>query len=265
VAIESFGTSCDETFKQVYPYITGHKKGTLRTVIYSILDRLHAEEICQQYGIEKDASLDDDLDLSDDIIYTVLINQQKLVKQNPLIKKGGETAKDVTKPFRKFLNANEDKDKMEFIVVAAVILVGAYVAQKFLSKPPIQSIAPAALSSQPIPTAICLAVPASSVYGLTSGDLINREKIIELIEIAPEFLCIKADEADRQIIDTINQEIVQNSQLKFYIRIDIPNGQDIINAKTKYVIKRDILHTEGKIIQLGRLRDASILKTFNRI
>jgi hypothetical protein len=68
------------------------------------------------------------------------------------------------------------------------------------------------------------------------------------------------------MIDVINQEILQDSQLKFYIRIDIPNGQDIIGAETKYVIKRDIpKDTEGKIIQLGRLRDASVLKSFNRI
>jgi len=270
VGIESFETSYDQIFTQVYPHIKGHERGTLRTVIYLVLDSLQAEELCQEYGIKENAFLDEDLDLSDDIIYTVSINKQKSVKENWFVKTGGETVKNWSRPLRKFVNANEDKDKMEFIVVAAVILIGAYISQKLLSKPPTQNIltqgiTSPALPSQPIPTAICLAVPASAVYGLTSEDLINREKIIELIEIAPEFLCIKADEADRQIIDTINQEVLPNSQLKFYIRIDIPDGQNIINAKTKYVIKRDILHTEGKIIQLGRLRDASILKTFNRI
>jgi hypothetical protein len=263
VTIESFETSCDQIFKQVYTHIKDHEKGTLRTVIYLILDHLQAEELCQEYGIKKNASLDEDLDLSDDIIYTVSINKQKPVKENWLVNKAGETVKNLSRPFRKSLDNN--KDKMEFIVVAAVFLIGAYVSQKLLSKPPTQGITSPALFSQPIPTAICLAVPASAVYGLTLGEPINREKIIELIEIAPEFLCIKADEADRKIIDTINQQISPDSQLKFYIRIDIPDGQNIINAKTKYVIKRDILHTEGKIIQLGRLRDASILKTFNRI
>lgn len=113
-----------------------------------------------------------------------------------------------------------------------------------------------------------MAVPASTVYGLSRGQSIPREKIIEIIEAAPEFLCTKAEEAKKKFIDIdiIDQDISPESQLKFYIRIDIPNGQNIINAETKYVIKRDLPpSTEGKIIQLGRLRDASILKSFNRI
>lgn len=266
--VESFESKCDQIFFKIYPYIESHKTGTLRTVIYLILDNVQAEELCQEYGIKKNASLDEDLDLSDDIMYTVSVNKQKPVKENWFVKAGGETVKNFSRPFRKLLDNH--KDKMEFIVVAAVFLIGAYFSQKLLSKPPTQNIltqgiTSPALPSQPIPTAICLAVPASVVYGLTLGKTINKEKMIELIEAAPEFLCIKAEEANRQIIDTINQEISPDSQLKFYIRIDIPDGQNIINAKTKYVIKRDILHTEGKIIQLGRLRDASILKTFNRI
>lgn len=258
MGIESFETSYNQVFEQVYPHIEGHKIGTLRTVIYLILNNPQAEELCQKYGIQENSSLDKDLDLSDDIIYAVSIN-----KENWFARRGGETVKNVSRPFRKLVDNH--KDKMEFIVVAAVILIGAYISQKLLSKSRKSNTTSPALPSQPIPAAICLAVPASVVYGLTVGKRINREKIIELIEAAPEFLCIKAEEANRQVIDTIDQEISPDSQLKFYIRIDIPNGQDIINAETKYVIKRDILHTEGKIIQLGRLRDASILKTFNRI
>jgi hypothetical protein len=262
--IEYFETSYKQIFKRVYPHIEDQKKGTLSSVIYFILDKIEAQKLCEQYSIKKNASLDEDLDLSDDIIYTVSINKQKPVKENWLVKGAGEIAKKVSRPLRKSLD--NDKDKMEFIVVAAVILIGAYISQKRLSKPPTKGVTSPALPSQPIPAAICLAVPASAVYDLTSAKRINREKIIELIESAPEFLCIRAEEANKQIIDIINQEVSPESQLKFYIRIDIPNGQDIIGAETKYVIKRDIPpNTEGKIIQLGRLRDASILKSFNRI
>jgi hypothetical protein len=264
VGIEYFETSYQQIFKQVSPHIKSQEVGTLSSVIYLILDKIQAQELCQEYGIKKNASLDEDLDLSDDIIYTVSINKQKPVKENWLVKGTGETVKKLSRPFRKSLDNYEDK--MEFIVVAAVILIGAYFSQKSLSKNRESKTTPPVLPSQAIPTAICLAVPASAVYGLTTGKQINREKIIELIEAAPEFLCIKAEEANQQIIDTINQEISPDSQLKFYIRIDIPNGQDIISAETKYVIKRDIpKNTEGQIIQLGRLRDASILKSFNRI
>ncbi|MEA5536606.1 hypothetical protein [Crocosphaera sp. XPORK-15E] len=259
-----FEENSKQIFEQVYPHIKYQRLGTLSSVIYLILDKLEAQELCKKYGIDKKATLDKDVELSEDIIYTVSVNQQKLVKENSLLKQGGEFLKDVSRPVRKSLD--EDEDKMEYIVIAAVILIGAYVSQKFLSETSTKNITSPALPSKPIPTAICLAVPASVVYGLTLGKPINREKMIELIEAAPEFLCLKAEEADQKIIDTINQEISPDSQLKFYIRIDIPNGQNIIGEETKYVIKRDIpANTEGKIIQLGRLRDASILKSFKRI
>lgn len=265
MVVEYFETRYQQIFEQVFPQIKSQEVGTLSSVIYLILDnKSQAQELCQEYDIKKKASLDEDLDLSDDIIYTISINKQKPVKESPILKTGGEIFKNVSRPFRKQLD--NDKDKMELIVLAAVILIGTYFTQKLLRRFHEQNTLPPVPPSQPIPTAICLAVPASAVYGLTVGKRINREKIIELIESAPEFLCIRTEEAEQQMIDVINQEILQDSQLKFYIRIDIPNGQYIIGAETKYVIKRDIpKDTEGKIIQLGRLRDASVLKSFNRI
>ncbi len=98
---------------------------------------------------------------------------------------------------------------------------------------------------------------------------IARDKIIELVEAATEFLCV---EADKQIaMKTTNQEVKPDSQLKFYIciRIEIPSENDILEEKTKYGIKDNLrnLHpdTKGKIIQLGRLTDPSNLRLFNRI
>ena len=265
MVVEYFETRYQQIFEQVFPHIKSQEVGTLSSVIYLILDnKSQAQELCQEYDIKKKASLDEDLDLSDDIIYTISINKQKPVKEFSILKMGGELVKNVSRPLRK--SVDNDKDKMELIVLAAVILIGTYFTQKLLGDSRKQNTIHPVLPSQPIPTAICLAVPASAVYGLTVGKRINREKIIELIESAPEFLCIRTEEAEQQMIDVINQEILQDSQLKFYIRIDRPNGQDIIGAETKYVIKRDIpKDTEGKIIQLGRLRDASVLKSFNRI
>ncbi|WP_041804243.1 hypothetical protein [Microcystis aeruginosa] len=264
MVVEYFETRYKQIFEQVFPHIKRQEVGTLSSVIYLILDTSQAQELCQEYGIKKNASLDDDLDLSDDIIYTISINKQKPVKESPILKTGGEIFKNVSRPFRKSLDDNEDK--MELIVLAAVILIGIYSTQKLLRKSHEQNTRPPVPPSQPIPTAICLAVPASAVYDLIVGMRINREKIIQLIESAPEFLCIKVEEANKKIIDTIKQEISPDSQLKFYIRIDIPNGQDIIGAETKYVIKRDIpKETKGEVKDLGRLKDASVLRKFNRI
>ena len=61
MGIESFETSYDQIFEQVYPQIEGHKIVTLRTLIYLILDNHQAEELCQKYGIQENASLDKDL------------------------------------------------------------------------------------------------------------------------------------------------------------------------------------------------------------
>ena len=262
---ESFETSAKQIFKEIYPHIKSHQTGTLRTVIYRILDNRQAGELCQKYGIKNNASLDEDLNFSDDIIHMVSFNTQRPVKQHKALKEVGNFVnKKINRPFKNFINDNEE-DKMEFIVIAAVILIGSYYAQKSLNNRTSNTI-PDVLSSQPICTAICLAVPASAVYGLTLRQRINRDEMIQVIESATEFLCIEAEDADKQSVHTITQEVSPDSQLKFYIRIDIPNGQDIINAKTKYVIKRDLpQNTEGKILQLGRLRDASVLKLFNRI
>ncbi len=270
MTIESFETSVNQIFEKVYPHIKIHKKGTLRTVIYRILDNRQAEELCQKYGIKNNASLDDDLNLSDDIIHTVSFNTQRPVKQHKALKEVGNFVnKKINRPLKNVLN-HDQEDKMEFIVIAAVILIGSYFTQKYLNNRTSNTI-PDVPSNQPIRTAICLAVPASAVYGLTlrqqvNRDEINRDEMIQVIESATEFLCIEAEDADKQSVHTIHQDVLPDSQLKFYIRIDIPNGQDIINAKTKYVIKRDLpQNTEGKILQLGRLRDASVLKLFNRI
>jgi len=57
-----------------------------------------------------------------------------------------------------------------------------------------------------------------------------------------------------------------DSQLKFYIRIDVPDGQDIICGETKYVIKRDLPpNIRGEIKKLGRLKSISSISSFNRI
>ncbi|WP_139266669.1 hypothetical protein [Cylindrospermopsis raciborskii] len=171
--------------------------------------------------------------------------------------------------------------QMEILTLTAVFLIGLAVVGVLVlpnrNKPSSSKAIPATKS-----TAICLALPAFAVFGLKQREMaseqvtddlaeeeIARDKIIELVEAATEFLCV---EADKQIaMKTTNQEVKPDSQLKFYIciRIEIPSENDILEEKTKYGIKDNLrnLHpdTKGKIIQLGRLTDPSNLRLFNRI
>jgi hypothetical protein len=114
--------------------------------------------------------------------------------------------------------------------------------------------------------ALCLTVPESAIYDLEEGQPINRERIIKLIDFASEFLCVKIEEADSFSIDILKEKQSPERQLKFYIRIDISNGQNIINKKTLYQMKRDLSpDAEGTIRELGFLQNVSILRQFNRI
>ena len=105
------------------------------------------------------------------------------------------------------------------------------------------------------------------VSNLTVGKSVNRDDILELIDAASDFLCIQQDEASQLSVEIDeNQTPSPDGVLEFYIRIDIPDGQAIINQKTKFVIKRDIpLNTPGNIKQLGLIKDMSSVSSFNRI
>ncbi|NLQ07461.1 hypothetical protein FLX35_06675 [Cylindrospermopsis raciborskii LB2897] len=179
--------------------------------------------------------------------------------------------------FRNNCSQAESKKQMEILTLAAVFLIGLAVVGVLPNKNK-----PSSSKASPASTAICLALPAFAVFGLKQREMtseqvtddlaeeeIARDKIIELVEAATEFLCVKADE--QIVMKTTNQEVKPDSQLKFYIRIhiEIPSENDIVKEKTKYGIKDNLrnLHpdTKGKIIQLGRLTDPSDLPSFNRI
>lgn len=265
MANDRFQSLINERFdiNKIYSQIKSEKRGVLYKVINLLeKDEVKAKKVCECFGIETNSYLENDFSIIYDNIVKKFFDP---VRKSFLIDKidiwGLSTWLE-----KSIFTKLEEKTQMEFLIFAAFILLSGFalVKSKSLSQDQQQNISPE--KGRAIPTAICLAVPASAVYDLTEGKLINRERIIQLIESAPEFLCIRKEEADEKIIETIVQEISPDSQLKFYIRIDIPNGQDIIGAETKYVIKRDIpKNKEGQIIQLGRLRDASVLKSFNRI
>lgn len=111
---------------------------------------------------------------------------------------------------------------------------------------------------------LCLAVPASEVYKLRKGDPLSRDDVVRLIDCATEFLCVP--ESKNISVEIIDEEPSSESRLKFYVRINLKNGGNIIGKETQYGMKRELpLNVTGKVIQIGFLKNVSILREFNRI
>jgi hypothetical protein len=153
---------------------------------------------------------------------------------------------------------NREKERqMKLIIIVACLMVGAFACRKYLQRTRSTNINS--------PTAsLCLAVPASAVYKLHERDSISRDEIIRLIDSATEFLCVP--ESKNIPVEIMDEERSPESQLKFYIRINLRNGGNIIDKETQYGMKRELpLNVTGKVMQIGFLKNVSILREFNRI
>jgi hypothetical protein len=261
----SFGDFIEQRFEQIYPKIQNERRGVLHKVI-KLLEKNEgeAQEICNNFAIIESSDIKDDFNIAYDNIGTFFIDTiSKFSAKLPF-----PLSKIEKKVFTELCSNLEDKKQMEVIVVTAIILIAVFSWIKSTSSTQNQPQLPkSTIPSQPVPTAICLAVPASAVCDLTVGDLIKRDKIIRLIDESSDFLCIETKEAEKLSIDIdINQTPSPDNQLRFYIRIDISDGQYIIGEKSKYVIKRDLLpNIRGEIKELGRLKSISSISSFNRI
>jgi hypothetical protein len=292
-------------FNRIYPQIKNKEKGVLYQIIKLIIHEakleqlVNSQEIYHSFKIQESSELEDDFGIVYEIQESFL---NSLIPFTHDIKRVIDEIKHQLKSYLSYLNPvipagifenlgnlvfrnncsqAESKKQMEILTLtlAAVFLIGLAVVGVLSNKnkPSSSKAIPATKS-----TAICLALPAFAVFGLKQREMtseqvtddlaeeeIARDKIIELVEAATEFRCVKADE--QIVMKTTNQEVKPDSQLKFYIRIhiEIPSENDILKEKTKYGIKDNLrnLHpdTKGKIIQLGRLTDPSDLPSFNRI
>lgn len=281
-------------FNRIYPQIKNKEKGVLYQIIKLIIDEAKLEQLVNSQEIYHSFKIQESSELEDDFRIV-----QALIPFTHDIKRVIDGIKQIKQQLKSYLNlvipagilenlenvfinncsqAESKKQKqMEILTLAAVFLIGLAVVGVLPNKNK-----PSSSKAIPASTAICLALPAFAVFGLKQREMtseqvtddlaeeeIARDKIIELVEAATEFLCVKADE--QIVMKTTNQEVKPDSQLKFYIciRIEIPSENDILKEKTKYGIKDNLrnLHpdTKGKIIQLGRLTDPSNLRSFNRI
>ena len=282
-------------FNRIYPQIKNKEKGVLYQIIKLIIHEAKLEQLVNSQEIYHSFKIQESSELEDDFRIVYEIQESFLNSLIPFthdIKRVIDEIKQQLKSvipagilenlenvFRNNCSQTEAKKQMKILTLAAVFLIGLAVVGVLVLP---NKNKPSSSKAIPASTAICLALPAFAVFGLKQREMtseqviddlaeeeIARDKIIELVEAATEFLCVKADE--QIVMKTTNQEVKPDSQLKFYIRIhiEIPSENDIVKEKTKYGIKDNLrnLHpdTKGKIIQLGRLTDPSNLPSFNRI
>jgi hypothetical protein len=124
-------------------------------------------------------------------------------------------------------------------------------------------------SPQPLTVALHLVVPALVVNDVRANNPINASQIEKLIDNASYFLCTKVTDPDliEQNLEFTNQSISTIAERReVYIRIHIADGQEMLDKKVPYILKRDLpSHGQGVVKQLACLEDFSGLEKFNRV
>ena len=223
-----------KVFEQIYPEIKDKKRGVLYITIHRILGEKNikqADEICEQNKIKNNTRLDDDQPLFD----FITDNESKY---RSIVKRA---CKYVDFPACvDYLNSVNGQQKMQ--------------AEKGKT------------ISSPQDVALCLIVPASVASNFKKGDQINVSDIENLIDAAFYFLCTEFKKADKLYLETIDNDILPDSNLEVYVRIDIPNGQEMIDKTIGYILKRNLpYNVKGTIIELACLKSLSGLQQFNRV
>ena len=130
---------------------------------------------------------------------------------------------------------------------------------KYLETPP----------SPPIPTDLCLIIPASIASKFVNSQYLTADDITYLIDSASYFLCTRVQDAElneQNLILMRNEAILADSKREVYIRINIPNGRNMIGQKMPYYLKTNFPeNVQGIVKELSCIRDLSGLEKFNRI
>ncbi|MBD2665354.1 hypothetical protein B6N60_02831 [Richelia sinica FACHB-800] len=274
----------EKVFEEIYPHIKHQKKGILSTVINLIVSQ-DAKEICSLLNIDNKASLEDDLSISSDIVGLFIINPND---KKGLFEKLKEDVKETGKNLRKYFGHKlEDHDMKLFqIVVIGCLIVGVPACIIFIifrrrsneqqqgqqERPPIKSVVSPPPVSNPQPVSLCLVVPASVLSeNVNENSPINLSEIETLIDNSSYFLCKKPEEADK--IQNILQLTAENinsvsEQREVFIRINIADGEQMLDKKIPYSLKRNLpTHGQGVVKKIACIEYLSVvgLENFNRI
>lgn len=250
---------------KTYPQIQGCNEGRLYNTILIILNnnRVETQEICDHFSIKPLA----DLDTAFEII--TQMNELSIGKL-PIdrIVVNGLTQKN-----QYFIGEDE---KMEWIILAACILIGFYYSRNWLrsskrrnlNQQEVEATKTLTALSDRVTAALCLVVPANVAVSFSADSTINTDELTYLIDNASYLRCTHPREADlseNQLAMT-DAVIPPNSEREVYVRVEIDNGQDMIGNTIPYTLKTNLpSHAQCRVKQLACLMNLSGLETFTCI
>lgn len=265
----------------VFEKVKHEKSGILFRSLELLLknDEQHRAQLCEIFKIKPNAQTDDDLEIINDWLEFTL---GKAVTFERLVKKiFGKFRREISNKIKtedeaeRLVNQQED-NMVKWIVAGALILVGLVACLKFLEdqqKKGAESserdggtgLSPS--THRQVPVSLYLVVPSHIVAKDTN---IERDKTIEketlerLIDYASYFLCVEpnVNEHEQRLANT---EELPDSQQEVYVRIDISDGEEMLDKRVPYALKSNL--KPGAIFTIRKislLRDLSDLDQFNR-
>lgn len=120
-----------------------------------------------------------------------------------------------------------------------------------------------------VSVSLCLIVTASVVYNLEKNSELNTNKLKEIIDNASYFVCNKTEilESLDHSLPKNNEDIKNvNERKRIYLRINLYEGDNMINKDNQYSLKENLLSTtKGTVEEIFCLEYLSGLEAFNRI
>ena len=275
---KQFKSLYKQVFNQIKDKIKG-QNGVLRSVIFILLDPdiEQAEELCKYFQINRRSELDDDLSICFDIIGLFISTPND---QLQWLKEG---LTQITQDSRKSFSKLEPDDMKLFqVVVIGCLIVGGFACIKYLNnsrrkaqlsqnsktqEPP--NPPPKPKTTQPVD--LCLIVPASAIGNLTKNSPIHISEIEQLIDKSLYFLCTSVADANMiwDVLEKTEEDIkTLSEEREVYIRINIPDGEEMIGKKVPYILKRNLpANAQSRVTQLACLKYISVsgLEKFNRV
>jgi len=121
---------------------------------------------------------------------------------------------------------------------------------------------------QRIAVELCLIVPAWLVSNLTPPQTLTREKICDLIDNCAYFRCLPSRDLDslEQDLQPTSEPILPDSERDVYIRLQIEDGENMIDNSSCYGLKKRLPQTgTGKLQKRLLLANLSGRQHFNCI
>lgn len=257
-------------FKEMHPNIPSQvKRGVLYIVISDLVqEESKKNEIFSEIDISEDTSIEEDYEQSAGILSGIF--------SKDFFKKIKDAIVSLLK-----LATTKDEDKMEWIIIAACILVGFPACLAYANRRNEHN-KPEAKNSQKenpdltesrlppvmtIPAVLYLVVPASIASQFSSQQSVKIYQVKELIDTASYFLCQRGSSGSQTTLNLVHDESIDpNSQRDVCVEIKISDGKSIIGKTTRFEIKENLVdEAVYTISSIARLQNLYGLENFNRV